>query len=734
MIGCASSTNDPRGTEFEKSNKRYRHYIVDVSKESDVRKFFTEIKNFNIAISLIFNCAGTGFAPRIATEFCEVEAKRVLEVNLIGTAFILKYGLPVMEKNGTFVVCGSISADRAGTGADAMYGASKAGLRPLLRQVAEENKETSFLYANLGYIETRMTATDDKNAWRSRTPYGKSGTPEETAKLLLQEIESHFGTGYFECEVIGGDYPTEKSNKKQDRTRKAGILLSVTSLPNAYSCGSFGSEAYEFIDALKIAAIRTWTMLPIQQTGYSNSPYMALSAIGGSLNLISPALLYEEGLLSEEEHTALLYSGGNRVDYGECYVTRPKMIRQAYQRFFKQAKAMEKLQFYAFCEENREWLEDYAIYLSAKLHWGGKDWQSWPDEELRLHNKKAIERYYAENEADVNAMKFSQYIFFKQFTALRDYANEQGVQIVGDIPFYVGVDSADVWANRDLFAIDEKGMVLEYGGIPNKNAPDTNWGCVCYNWKRHKEDGFAWWRQKIRFFSKLYDILRIDHAVGMFHYYAIPANGGRGVWKSGPDIDGTFTQMIANEVARTGTDVIFEDLGEVPVGLRERIQELGFCGMRILQYSYSNKYFANSIHLPMYFTQNTMCFTGTHDNIPLATFLEEKKDEELGYLKYMLNLNFSKYSQQEIHWAMIREAYHATARYCTIPMQDFLELGVESCMVNREKLDDSWTWRMESLEEFYKLSKKLHSMAILSGRLSANEQESKIALDTLSRG
>ena len=228
-----------------------------------------------------------------------------------------------------------------------------------------------------------------------------------------------------------------------------------------------------------------------------------------------------------------------------------------------------------------------------------KSWKYWSDELLRLHDTEAIRKYWQEHKEDVEAMQFSQYIFYKQFLELKQYANERDIQLIGDIPFYIGVDSADVWAHRELFCVDTKdGTILEYGGIPNKNAPDTNWGNPCYNWKHHKEDGFAWWRQRIRFFSKYYNALRIDHAVGMMHYYSISANSRTGIWKTGPDIDGAFTQMIANESTCRGVDIILEDLGEVPFELRERMNELGFCGMRILQYAYSNKYFAHSYHLP----------------------------------------------------------------------------------------------------------------------------------------
>lgn len=724
VIGCAGSVDDPRGRELEKKFAHYHHYIVDISKQENVKIFFEKIDS-DLNIRFLINCAGIGFAPRSITEFCAKEGKRVLDVNLIGNAFLLKYGLPHMGEHAVFLVCGSIAADRAGTGADAMYGASKAGLRPLLRQAAKEFPNISFCYANLGYIQTRMTASDHPDEWRSHTPYGEPGTPAETAGILIEMIENRHETGYFEAEIIGGGYPKQPIEKKSN-TRKAGVLLPVNALPNAYSCGAMGPEAYRFIDILKEAGIRVWMMLPTLQTNSSNSPYSAISSIAGSLNFISPELLYKKGWLSKKEKDAFLYEKEGMVDYGDCYRTRPQMMRQAYCKFLQNAGEEEKIKFDDFCQENRAWLDDYSVYLSVKFYYNGKSWKDWPDENLRTHDEDAIAKYCWEHFNDVNAMKFSQYVFYQQLEVLKKYANQREVQLIGDLPFYVGADSSDVWANRSLFSVDEDGNIVEFAGIPNKNKPDTNWGNPCYVWSQHKKDGFAWWRQRIRFFSKYYDALRIDHAVGTFHYYAISAEGQTGVWKEGPDTEGSFTQMIKNEAVRAGVDVIFEDLGAVPKGLRDRMNTLGFYGMRILQYGYSTKYFANSYHLPLNFTENTVCFTETHDNLPLAAFLQEKTEEELKYFRYMLNVS----SREKIHWELIRTAYNSVAGYCIIPIQDFLELGEESCFVNHGCHEKDWLWRMKTDEwkAFHKLQKKLRAMAILSGRYPASEEEAREAL------
>ena len=729
VIGCASSAEDSRGAELERRWRRYQHHICDISSELDVKRLYTEIAQSGVKIRTIFNCAGIGFKPRASSDFRAAEGRRVLEVNTLGVSILLKYGIPLLDKeHGAFVVCGSVAADQAGTGADAMYGASKAALRPLLREVAAEpeNKGISFLYCKLGYIQTRMTAADNPDSWRIHTRFGQPGTPQETAKLLLQMMTPHT-PGYAEREILGGDY-LPRLSAKSPPTRKAGILLSVTSLPNPYACGNLGAEAYALADTLEEAGIQVWMMLPLNPTGISNSPYSALSSLAGSINLISPALLRKEGLLSQKEHDALL-SSCKETNYGECYRTRPEMIRQAYRRFQKTKNTEMSAQFRAFRAKNQDWLMDFSVYMSAKDFWLGLPWQEWPDEALRNHDAEAVSM--KKHQPDVEAIAFSQFLFYRQLKALRRYANAHNVRLIGDIPFYVGPDSADVWAERELFQVDaHSGKVMEYAGIPNRNAPDTNWGNPCYNWERQRMDGFAWWRRRIRFFSEVYDALRIDHAVGLFQCYCIPADGTPSGWKPGPDTDGAFSQMIANEAERAGTDIIMEDLGEVPSGLRKRIHELGFCGTRILQYAYSTKYFAHSSHLPMYQTENTMCLTGTHDNQPLSDFLMEKKEAELGYMKYMLNVA----SVGDLHWAMIRAAYSSPARYAVIPVQDILELGKESCMINRQHFERSWLWRMDGFAELRGLCPRLRAMAILNGRMDASEMDSVEALALLTKG
>lgn len=732
VIGCASSMLDPRGAELEAKYPCYRHYFVDVSDEEAVKDFFSAVSSLGYSVRMLLNCAGVGFARRDSKDLCSSDAERVLKVNTLGTAYILKYGQKVMCSDGVFMVCGSIASCVTGTGADAVYGASKAAIKPLLMNAAveEDNTSRAFVYLNLGYIETRMTCNDDKQVWVRITPYAQVGTPQETADFVIHIVEN-CKPGYSEAEMIGGGYPVPYSRSKRHKVRSAGVQLMINSLPNKYGCGSFGSEAFRMIDELCASGLTHILLLPFNQTGFMNSPYSALSSISGSINLISPEFLYADGLLSSHEHAALL-NFSEFTDYESCCLNRPVMLKQAHKHFKARGDSEELKHFGAFCEANKEWLDDFAVFMSAKYKYGRLQWQKWPDKKLRAHNLDAVERYVHENQDDVEAWKFSQFIFYEQFAAFRNYANENGIDIIGDIPFYVCADSSDVWGHRDLFSVDPNtGEIVEAGGIPNRNAPDTNWGVPVHMWDVQKADGFKWWRKRIRFFAGIMDGLRIDHSLGMLRYYAIPSDGSTPLWRDGPDVpDGAFSRMIAYEAARYDTDVIAEDLGQIPQGLRERIDELGFCGTRIIQYAFSNKYFAHSHHLPMMLSENRMIFTGTHDNPPLREFLRGKTDSELAYMMYMLNTR----DRRSLHWLLIRAAYESAARYCTIPVQDFLELGMEACLVNRRDFGMSWLWRMKNFTRFHSLNRRLRAISILSGRIQSTEEESFEALEYILGG
>lgn len=728
VFGCAGSKDDSRGSEMQKKYHGYHHFIADVSDEEKVREFFSLIESEGHRVKLVIDCAGTGFAPRISSELCASEAMRVLSVNTLGCAYILKYSQKVMTSDAAFLVCGSVASDMPGTGADAVYGASKAALRPLLMSASleEGNAGRAFVYLKLGYIETRMTACDDKKEWLRKTPYGQAGSPEETAELILGRT---YKPGYSEHEIIGGGYDEHEHIKPGKKfSRSAGVLIALTSLPNKYGCGSLGSESLSLIDELYASGFTHVLLLPLNQTGFMNSPYSALSSMSGSINLISPEMLYADALLSKQEHTALL-NFSEHADYESCCINRPVMIMQAYRRFKERGVKSEHERFILFCEKNKYWLDDYAVFMSAKYKWGRVQWQKWPDESLRAHDYDSVSRYMHDNQEDIALWKFSQFIFYDQFAAFRNYANYNGIKIICDIPFYVCADSSDVWAHRELFNVDpETGNIIESGGIPNRDGSITDWGVPTFKWDVHKDDGFKWWRMRIRFFSEISDGIRLDHSLGMLKYYAIPSDGGTPAWKDGPDVpDGEFSRMTANEASRNSADVIAEDLGKIPPGLRERIDELGFCGTRIMQYAFSNHYYAHSNHVPSALKENIMILTGTHDNMPLREFLREKDDSELSYMMYMLNV----YERKNFHWAMIQAAYNSPARYCTIPVQDILELGNESCLVNRQCIGRSWLWRMKDFRKLHGLSKRLRAMAVLSGRLESTEQESSEALEYL---
>lgn len=747
VYGCASNREDPRGHELVMANKNWRHEYVDIAAEKQVESFLERTEqDIGGSPDAVLICAGLGYARRSVTEMDDREARRVMEVNLLGPAYVLKYSIPHLRKAGGMIAfCGSIAADTLDTGADWAYGATKAGAARLFQEAAADpkNNRIRFVEFRLGYIKTRMTAADDQTQWLRKTPYAQAGTPEEIAALMLKTVEDTSLGQYTKIERKGGGYPV-KPPAFPKPVRSAGMLMPVFSLPNAYGCGSLGPEARQFIDILVKGGFRYWMMLPLNTTGYGDSPYAPVSAMAGSVNLISPELLEKEGLLSENARQ-LLRKGedSTRVDYGGCYRTRPQMLSDAYARFREGYAPMRVVSGYdRFCQENEFWLEDYATFMAIKLGHGGKAWWEWEEPGLRGYEPKALEEYRKAHEEDVAIWKFGQFLFYRQLETLRDYAHSRGVRLIGDIPHYIAADSVDVWGHREFFSVNsENGEITEYSGVPADDFEpnDRIWGTPTYQWENHKKDGFQWWRNRIRFQAQWFDGLRIDHVIGFLEYYAIPANGSTGVWKAGPDTpetdeEGRILQAIQNEAMRYETEIIAEDLGiKIPKGLREQMDELGWSGMRVLQFAYKIKnkmYNIDSHHLPMYYSPNMMAFTGTHDNPPLMEFLNGKHDEELNYMKYMLldthdggndgndgsnNGNL----RRKLHWALILDGYRSVASYFTLPAQDALDLGPSGTMMVRMDYTRSWRWRMQNFDGLLGRCEKLRAMAHLSGRLSS---------------
>ncbi len=474
--------------------------------------------------------------------------------------------------------------------------------------------------------------------------------------------------------------------------RGAGILLAVTSLPSPYGIGTMGKEAFRFVDMLTDLRQKYWQVLPIGPTSFGDSPYQSFSAFAGNPYLIDLDILIEEGLLKQEEVDG--YNWGIRkddVDYALIYMNRFKVLKSAFDRF-----DIKKEVFKKFCKDNKDWLEDYSLYMAIKNEKGGSEWLSW-EEGLRNRDADTLAEYREQLKEQILFWMFLQYKFFEQWKALKDYANEQGIKIIGDIPLYVALDSADVWADRDQFKLDEEGRPLEVAGCPPDDFSDDGqkWGNPLYDWEKMEEEGFGWWEKRIAANGRLFDIIRIDHFIGVAKYYSIPAQdetarGGR--WNKGPGKK--LTDMIEKTLGKNR--IIAEDLGVSVPAVKKLLSKTGWPGMKILLFAFDGNT-ANE-HLPHnYEDGNLVVYAGTHDNETVVGYFRDKTEYELAYLYEYLNIK----KKEDIPDAVIRAGYASVADIVIMQMQDLLKLGNETRMNFPSTVGCNWRWRTlrESLDE-----------------------------------
>jgi 4-alpha-glucanotransferase len=502
--------------------------------------------------------------------------------------------------------------------------------------------------------------------------------------------------------------------------------MPVSCLPGRYGIGDFGWEARQFVDWLGEAGIRQWSILPLNPTSFGNSPYQSPSAFAGSINYISPDILEQDGLLCQEElEKAAVQETQCQVDYGRLFTEKPKLLRQAYRRFREQERGEER-EYQSFCCENREWLEDYALFMAIKEKENHEPWQRWP-RFLAQRREPEFSEYRSRQKDETDFWRFVQYIFFRQWNALREYANRQGIDIIGDMPFYVSHDSVDVWCCRELFAVGlQSGEVKIWAGVPDDSREEKyrNWGNPVYVWKNHQADGYDWFRRRIRMAGRMYDGLRIDHAIALSRFYAIEGDAETGRekrrWCAGPDAgDDKLSHVIAEEAGRVGLSVMVEDLGIIPEGFQERMQKIGWPGMRLLQIAFTDKYGLDSNHLPFSHEKNMVVYTGTHDQMPLRQYLEELPEEKLAYMRWWTG----KTSRKELSWALIKTAYQSVACQVILPLQDLLELGEEGRLVYQDRCEDSWKWRLSDMSKLdRRLADRLKRLAVLTGRCPEEKQ------------
>lgn len=492
--------------------------------------------------------------------------------------------------------------------------------------------------------------------------------------------------------------------------RKQGILMPVSGIPSEYGIGTFGRESYAFVDFLKKAGQKLWQILPLGPTGYGDSPYQSFSTFAGNPYYIDLVKLIEEGYLTRQECDSFDFGdNAHYVDYEKVYKARFAVLRMAWQRA-KVLGVENRGDYMEFVQKNSSWLEDYALYMAVKKEFCGSSFLEW-DEDIRLRRAEALERYRRELSEEIRFYKFQQYLFTKQWKELKEYANHAGIEIVGDIPIYVAFDSADTWANPELFMLDEKGEPIGVAGCPPDAFAVTGqlWGNPLYRWEYHQKTGYAWWMQRIAHCYELYDVVRIDHFRGFDEYWFVPygdPTAERGHWEKGPgyELFRTMKEKLGEK------KVIAEDLGFLTDSVIELVKRTGYPGMRILQFAFDGG--ADNIYLPHNYERNCVVYTGTHDNETTRGWLQTRSSYEKGFVEQYLNCK----DENKLTWKLIRLAVSCVADTAIIPMQDYLGLGNEARINTPSTLGDNWKWRMDKEALSDELAERIYAMAKLYGR------------------
>ena len=466
--------------------------------------------------------------------------------------------------------------------------------------------------------------------------------------------------------------------------RECGVLMPVSSLPGPYGIGSFGKQAYAFVDFLAGAGQQIWQILPLSPTGYGDSPYQSCSAFAINPYFIDLDTLRDEGLLEEEEYGTIDWGEEpNAVDYGALYTGRFSVLRLAYNRF----KAWLPDDYYTFCFWNEDWLEDYALYMTAKGLNKMKAYPEWPAA-LRTRQPRALEQLREENADELGFWRFLQYQGYRQWMALKAYANGKGVQILGDIPIYVAADSADAWAGGKLFQVDGEGRLTRVAGCPPDYFSEDGqlWGNPLYDWAQHKASGYAWWIRRVEHALTMYDRLRIDHFRAFDTYYAIPAgrtNARVGDWEYGPGMD--LFRTLEEKLGKL--PIVAEDLGDLFDSVRVLLKESGYPGMKVMQFAFGST--AENEYLPHNHIPNCVVYPGTHDNTTLRDWLKNGDPKELARAKNYLGLNAMEGSVR----GFLRGVLSSCANLAVIPMADWLELGAEGRINTPGTGMGNWVWR-----------------------------------------
>ncbi|MEG1772435.1 MAG: 4-alpha-glucanotransferase [Clostridia bacterium] len=489
--------------------------------------------------------------------------------------------------------------------------------------------------------------------------------------------------------------------------RSFGILLHITSLPSRFGCGSLGREAFEFADFLSKADVSYWQILPITPAGFSDSPYQCFSAFAGDTIFLDLDALVKVGLLRQAEIDNICFGTNNeKVNFESVRRGRDILFRIAFSR--ADDDLLKKVE--QFAAENDFWLDDYSLFMAIKRHFSNKSFLEW---DTPYKNREPDALAYARNEfsREIIFVKFLQYLFFEQWGVFKEYLKEKGIRLLGDMPIYVALDSADVWANPSEFLLDQNKSPIVVAGVPPDYFSPTGqlWGNPIYNWNKMRENGFSWWKNRMSQSQRLFDAVRIDHFRGFESYFAIPygdETAEHGSWEKGPCRD--FIDMLKNEFS--GFEIIAEDLGLLTDEVRDMLRFSGFPGMKVLEFAFD--YEPPSDYLPHNYTENCVCYTGTHDNNTLSGWLTELDGSNMVYMSRYFGLNESEgYLNGILRGGMASVAYLFIAQ-----MQDLLGLGRDARMNTPGTTSGNWVWRLKSNALTDRLAYNIAGMVRLYGR------------------
>ena len=539
--------------------------------------------------------------------------------------------------------------------------------------------------------------------------------PSDWKNLLDNNQGSVEDSGIEVCALFGSLPYAFLKMEQQPSERNAGILMHITSLPSPFGIGDLGPEAKRFARFLHKSKQQYWQLLPLNPTGtaQSNSPYSSFSSMAGNTLLISPELLVKKGLLEKKDLKKSMLPPTNQTDFEGSKRVKEQLFDQAYQRFQEGNFDELEQEFNLFCENEDFWLDNFVLYTVLKFEHDGTPWYEWP-EEFKKRDEQTLKRFAVENDQQLQKEKWLQYLFFKQWHDLKNYCHKRSIQLLGDLPFYISYDSVDVWANPQLFSLDENSQMVGVAGVPPDyfNADGQLWGMPVFRWEVMKENNYAWWVRRIRKNMELFDELRLDHFRAFADYWEVPSTEKtaiNGEWKTGPGSE--FFKVMQQQLGEL--PFVAEDLGEITEAVYQLRDEFNLPGMKVLQFAFGDD-MPGSPHIPHNYTPNHFAYTGTHDNnTSVGWFFKDTDPDAVERLSQYAN---TKLNRQNVHWNLIRLAYSSVAKTVVVPVQDVLGLDERARMNTPASTEKNWSWRMQPDELNSTLAKKLRKMALFYNR------------------